>query len=303
MVRTPGQDTPRAALGNGGFSLVELVVVIVITGIIASVVGLFITGPIQGFLDQSRRAELVDAAQLALLRMGRDLRGALPNSVRVSGGNAVELLLTRDGDRYRVEPPGTVDDRLEFSAADTGFNTFAPLSPPDPVPAIGTPYRVTGSLAIYPLQQTGADPYVAGDGVMTASGDIDITPVINPGGSGRVEYQVSLTSAGAAAPGAQRFPFDSPTRRVFLVDGPVTYLCSPPQLLRYDGYGVTAGQAVPPAGTATVIIGNVQACAFQYDPGTSQRNAIVSVALALADPAVPDERVRLIRQIHVGNAP
>jgi MSHA biogenesis protein MshO len=275
-----------------------LIVVIVITGIIASVVGLFITGPIQGFLDQSRRAELVDAAQLALTRMGRDLRGALPNSVRVSGA-ALELLLTLDGDRYRVESPGADADRLDFAANDDAFDTLAPLSPPAPVPPVGTSYRVTGSLAIYPLQQPGADPYVPGDGVMTPPGDLDITPVTN---GGVTEYQVSMTSA-PGAPGTHRFPFDSPTRRVFLVQGPVTYLCSPPQLLRYDGYGVTQAQAVPPAGTATVIAGNVQSCAFQYSPGTSQRNAVVSVALAMADPKVPDERIRLIRQIHVGNSP
>lgn len=274
--------------------------VIVITGIIASVVGLFITGPIQGFLDLSRRAELVDAAQLALGRMGRDLRAALPNSVRISG-SALELLLTLDGDRYRVEPDGAAADRLQFAAADDSFNTLAALSPPDPVPALGTPWRLGGvALAIYPLQQAGANPYVLADGVMTPFGDLDVTPVAN---GGATEYQVSLTSAGAAAPGAHRFPFDSPTRRVYLVDGPVTYYCNPPQLLRYDGYGVTAAQAVPPSGTPVVIVANVRACAFQYAPGTAQRNAVVSIALSLADSAALEERIRLIRQVHVGNAP
>lgn len=298
MVRATPQGDRRAPWLDRGFSLVELIVVIVITGIIASVVGLFITGPIQAFLDQSRRAELVDAAQQTQTRMGRDLRGALPNSVRISG-NALELLLAVDGDRYRVETPGGAGDRLDFAAVDDTFNTLAPLSPPTPLPAVGTPYRVNGALAIYPLQQTGANPYVAADGVMTPSGALDITPVLL---GAQTEYRVSLTSA-PGAPGAHRFPFDSPTRRLFLVQGPVTYLCSPPQLLRYEGYAVTAVQAVPPGGTATVIAGNVQSCAFQYDPGTAQRNAVVSVAVAMANPAQPDERIRLIQQIQIGNAP
>lgn len=305
MVRPHLQIGPSPARYGRGFSLVELIVVIVITGVIASVVGLFITGPIQGFLDQSRRAELVDGAQIALTRMGRDLRGALPNSVRTSP-NAIEILLAADGDRYRVEPPGVPADQLEFTVADAAFNTLAPLSPPNPVPGLGVPYVVTGALAIYPLQQFGAVPYVAADRVMTASGNIEITPVTN---NAVTEYRVKLDAAGG--PGAHRFPFDSPTRRVFLVSGPVSYLCDAGELLRYDGYAVQSGQiatraafaALIPAPVATIVVKDVQSCSFQYLPGTAQRNAVVSVSLALAKPNVAQERVRLIRQIQVSNSP
>lgn len=306
MVRPRRQDHPLQGRSGRGFSLVELVVVIVITGVIASVVGLFITGPIQGFLDESRRAELVDAAQIALTRMGRDLRAALPNSVRVSGGNAIEILSTADGDRYRAETPGGADERLEFTMADTTFNTLAPLSPPSPVPALGVPYVVTGALAIYPLQQAGANPYVAADRVMTPRGDIQVTPITN---NGVTEYRVKLDAAGG--PGAHQFSFDSPTRRVFLVNGPVSYLCDAGELLRYDGYAVLPGQATTraafaaliPAPTATIVVKDVQSCSFQYSAGTAQRNAVVSVALVLANPSAPDERVRLLRQVHVSNSP
>jgi MSHA biogenesis protein MshO len=304
MVRaTPGLD----ARPPSGFTLVELVVVIVITGVMASVVGMFITGPIQGYLDQARRAELVDAAQLALLRMGRDLRAALPNSVRVAGGGtAVELLLTLDGDRYRAEPPGTAADRLDVAVPDDSFNTFAPLFPPAAgLPPLGTPYQVTGALAVYPLLQAGANPYVPGDGSMSPFGNIDITPVETPAGSGRTEYQVSLVSAPISPPGAHRFPFESPTRRVFLVQGPVSYVCDtsavPGRLLRYDGYALADPPVVPPSpASVTLIAKNVESCAFQYAAGTAQRNAVVSIGVVFAEGG---ERVRLLRQVHVDNTP
>lgn len=291
MVGVPGQPRFRAFARGRGFSLIELIVVIVITGVIASVVGLFITGPIQGFIDQSRRGELVDAAQLALTRMGRDVRAALPNSIRITG-TSLEMLLATDGDRYRVEAPGTADDRLQFTAADAAFNTLGALGSASATPAVA--YSVTGALAIYPLRQTGSDPYNAADGVMTSFGAINVTPVVV---SGANEYQVSLAS------GAHQFKFDSPTRRVFLVSGPVTYRCNPPQLLRYDGYTVAAAQDAEPDVTPVVMASNVQACTFQYSPGTAQRNAVVSIALSLADAAALEERVRLVRQIHVSNAP
>ena len=78
----PIANRPRAR----GFSLTEAVMVIAITGILAGMVAVFIQKPVQGFFDTARRAALVDTADTALRRISRDLRAALPNSVRVSGG-------------------------------------------------------------------------------------------------------------------------------------------------------------------------------------------------------------------------
>lgn len=283
-------DRPRAQRPRpGGFSLVELVVVIAITGVIASVIGVFISGPVQGFFDQARRAELVDAGQLALIRMGRDLRATLPNSIRHSG-TALELLLTLDGDRYRSEAPGDADDQLEFNVADGSFNTFRQLGAGQALPA-GL------RLAVYPLGPgTGADPYQ--DAVLTPGGvSVDVAAGTSSCCSA-TEYRVTMSPP-------HRFPYESPTRRVFLVSGPVTYACAGGNLLRYDGYDVAATQSAAPAGAtaAVVIAGVVQGCAFGYDPGTAQRNAVVAVTLELADPDAPLEVVRLVRQVHVGNAP
>ena len=92
-----------------GFTLVEMVIVIVITGIIGAMVAVFIRVPVQGYIDTTARAALADTADTAARRLTRDVRLALPNSVRVSAnGQYLELLLTRTGGRYLSDsdPPG-----------------------------------------------------------------------------------------------------------------------------------------------------------------------------------------------------
>src|SRR5690349_19041624 len=77
---------------QGGVTLIEMIVVILITGIIGSMVVVFMRRPVDGYLDTARRAELSDIADTALRRISRDLRRALPNSVRVTSvGNATYL--------------------------------------------------------------------------------------------------------------------------------------------------------------------------------------------------------------------
>ena len=57
---------------GAGFTLVEVIMVIVITGIIASFVGVFIKGAIDAYVDSARRAELSDVADTAVRRISRD---------------------------------------------------------------------------------------------------------------------------------------------------------------------------------------------------------------------------------------
>ena len=95
---------------QAGFTLIELVVTLVVTAIVVGFMSMFIAAPIRGFADQACRSRLVDAADTALRRMERDVRRALPNSIRTTssaGVVALELLSTVDGGRYRAQPPGS----------------------------------------------------------------------------------------------------------------------------------------------------------------------------------------------------
>ena len=83
-----------------GFTLIELVITIVVGSIVVAFMAMFIVIPMEAYSAQTRRAQLVDDADSALRFMGRDLRSALPNSVRVTSSNTViEFLATVDGAR------------------------------------------------------------------------------------------------------------------------------------------------------------------------------------------------------------
>lgn len=296
-----GPCTASRRTAAAGFTLVELLVVMVIIGIVSAVLGLFLSSPFRGFIDQARRASLTDAADLALLRMSRDLRSALPNSVRSSSdGKAIELLRTLDGERYRVEPPGGEADRLTLGEGDASFNTLAPLGGGDGIPN-------GARLAIYPLGEppilgtpgvAGTRPYT--DSVMTpAATRITRTDNVTVGTS--VESRLTLDDPHV-------FPFDSPSRRVFLVEGPVSYLCAGGRLLRYEKYAVQASQpatlsALNALATPTVIAEGVSddSCSFQYSGNlNSRRSAVARLSLVLESESEP---VSLQRQVHIDNSP
>ena len=85
-----------------GFSLLEAIAVIVITGVIVGAVAVFMQRPIQGYMSSTTRAAMADTADTALRRIARDVRLALPNTVRVDpSGLFLEFIPVKAGGRYQ----------------------------------------------------------------------------------------------------------------------------------------------------------------------------------------------------------
>lgn len=273
-----------------GFTLAEAIIVIVILGILSAAAAVFIRGPVDAYFDTARRAALTDVADTAIRRIGRDLRAALPNSVRVAGAcNGVgtcylEYVPLIAGARYRAELDNTgAGDPLDFT--DNADQSFDIIGQPISIPAAGTKW-----VAIYNLGIPGATAY-SGD-----SGANDVRRQYS--GAGGSVSSVTFTSAVA-------FPFQSPARRFHIVSSPVTYACVPSpaggSLLRYEGYAFSAGQLTPPGGTPAVLAGSVTRCSFTYTAQqVAQRAGLVSISLQVSQDGEP---VDLFYQVHVSNVP
>lgn len=276
--------------------MIELVVTMTVSAVVVSFMAMFISGPVGGFTDQSRRARLVDSADAALRRMSRDVRRALPNTIRAraSGGVvALEMLSTVDGGRYRAQPPGTADQVLDFAAADNAFNVIAAFT------QISKPFSSTSHyLAIYNVGVPGADAYELANVITPAGTQIDIAV-----DGATAEDRVTLTPA-------FRFAYGSPTQRVFLVDGPVSYLCDPAggTLTRYAGYAIaqdhatrdSAAELLAAGASASLMADRIASCVFSYAPGTAERAGLLSLELRVA---TLGESIDLLSQVHVDNMP
>ena len=257
--------------------------VIVITGVIAGIVAIFIRSPVQSYFDMEARVELTDTADTALRRIGRDLRLALPNSVRVTGANAsgnkvMEFLQTRTGGRYRAEVTGVVGAQgLPLKPGEASAITFdvlgdLTLGGTFPLPAAGE------QVVIYNLGIEGADAYSGDNRASIASATAN---------------SITLTAA-------KLFPFDSPAHRFQVVDTPVSYYCNTVAgtLTRHSGYAIQAAQPNPPAG-GVVMAQDVSDCAFTYD-SINERYGLVAMRIVLSR---NNETVNLYHEVHVSNVP
>lgn len=291
-----------------GATLIELTVVIVIVGILATITASFMRVPMQTYFDLTRRAVLTDVADLAMRRLERDISRALPNSLRVTTVGAVtylEYLEVRTGGRYRDEPSGGAttcglggkgvgyQDTLEIGFADNCFRTLGAT------PSLAQIVGGSDYLVVYNL----GPGYPANDAYTNGAG--------NGGSKARIAGAV----AGVGPNPEDRisfanyaFPLASPGRRFHVVSTPVSYVCDPAAgtLTRRWGYAIAAVQPTAFAGgSASLLATGVSACSMVYAPSPApQRTAVVSIMLQLsqATAGVVDQ-VSLMREIHVSNVP
>ena len=234
-----------------GFTLVELVSVVVLLGVIGVGLVNFIASSAEAYREVTRRDEIAQIGRFAVERVSRELRSALPGSVRTSG-NCIEFVPVLAASIYTDLPVFG----LSPSANDFTVVNFIPR---------GTITRA----AVYTVS---ADDVYSGPNRIIP---IDISSAA-PAGSG--EVTINFLSSG------QRFAEQSPGRRIYFVDQPVSFCvvgpASAPSLNRYGGYGYNATQASPPNGAVLLaefiqLQDGAAVTPFRYEAGTLQRNGTV----------------------------
>lgn len=287
-----------------GVTLIELVVAIVIVGIIVAVV-VFFLNPLRQATDLALRAELTDIADNALQRIGRDVKLALPNSVRpTSSGSSLflEFVAVRTAGRYRANGGGPTiggencaddgsgipdSDQLVFDSSDTCFTSMGKL--PDPVVA-GSDQVVLNNYG-FPDQNAYQTAGTLNRAVITA---VDTSEVARD----RVEF---------AATTFQRSLHESQGRRFFVISGPVTYECDTAtgRIRRHAGYALAAAQPTTFGGAPALIAEHVSACAFDYTPNVSPQLGLLTLRITLQRQLSggATETVSLYHAVHVNNAP
>ena len=293
-----------------GFTLVEMILVIVITGILGAIVAIFIRAPIQGYVDSARRAEMVDIADTALRRITRDVRLALPNSVRITGsctpGNTcyLEYLETVAGGRYRSNDCFSAGGCTQAVTLNDLVSAGGLLTNgQNPVGMRFAVYnQYNNSASDCSPSNPSAYCAIANGGAPTITAVANATPIAT-------EDTVSFASTTFLPAGG------SPNNRFEIVSQPVTYACTPVAgggatgiLRRYWGYAIQAVQpsstVAAPLSTASnaLLATNVSACSFTYNTGAvaSQRNGLVSAQLTITESG---ESVTLYNATHVSNVP
>jgi MSHA biogenesis protein MshO len=267
-----------------GVTLVELIAVLVIVGVVASIGAKLMVTPVQSLMSGATYTQLAEHTAQGTRRLEDDLGTALANSIRVTAGSAatgsasfLELVPVQAVGRYRKRAPG---DPLDFeNPADTSFDVLGPI---DAFPA-------NAALVIHNLGTDEANVYLGNNR----------RPGATLSGS-----QLSFTGNGSS------FPVDSPSGRFAIVGNPITWVCRPAAdgsgtLERVTGYTIDAQQPSDDAsaplatGQRFVAVRGVVGCAFTYEPAQANLG-LVRLSLELAS---GETRTRVALQYALENTP
>ncbi|MGK0408603.1 MAG: MSHA biogenesis protein MshO [Shewanella psychromarinicola] len=211
----------RRGVKASGFTLIELVTVILILGIIIVGVSSFVIFGTRIFVESSAVDQVLSQSRFGIERMTRDIRSAVPNSLRV--------LTALDGSYQCLE-------LLPISASTSYLDApFVPQTAQNNLTAIKSVGSITAaqSVLIYPLTTTEIY-YPLG----TTAKRFTVQSVAESGD----QLTITLTQS-------VRFTETSPLKRLYVADNPLSYCfintTNNVELRLYKHYGYQPNQPSP----------------------------------------------------------
>lgn len=267
-----------------GFTLIELVAVIILLGIVGLGTTQFITGGVQIYSDTAIRDDLGQQGRFTIERIARELRNAMPGSIRLGSGGGVQCIefMPVLGASFYLGVPGSFSDTIANTA--TPITTFNAV----PFTSIAGATRV----AVYTLSPN---------------------QIYDTANTSNTSFTGVGTTTNGVTPiniGSNTFPADSPQRRFYLYDTPVSFCVSEGEVVRYAGYVATASQSFPPGSGGARLSSNVSltdqdgnaVTAFQLTPGLATVASRIDVSLFFTT-AERDEWLRFNSTVAIRNAP
>lgn len=271
-----------------GFTLIEIVVTMLISVIMALGMVTFISDTVDGVLSSGNRNKLTSSGRTVVDRLALELHNAVPNSIRAtavtaSGDQCLEYIPFVAASNY-VDAPFTGSGGDEFEVVD--FNPALAYVSPAGVQAV-----------IYPDDTS--ELYTGG-----SPGPRALVDAITDTGGADGKVTVYLDST-------HRFSRRSPVDRIYIANEPVSFCLEGNNLYRYQDYGFQATQCdtdtaaclpttVPDRQLISDTIDNTGLTAFSILPATLRRNAIISMTFNFTSEG---DVVRLKHEVMMRNVP
>ncbi|WP_133405670.1 PilW family protein [Parashewanella tropica] len=270
-----------------GFTLIELITVIVILGIVLVGVSSFITFGTRIFVDSTSVDQVLGESRFAIQRMTRELRTALPNSVRVNTDNV----------SYQC---------IEFVPTITSTSYIQlPLTAPSNTAIV---FRDDTNSKISIFQRAYVYPINANEIYITNTQNSIAAMVF--GSRGTSNPPASSPSLTVTFNAPTRFKYSSPQKRIYFTNFPVTYCISgvSHKVERFERYGFNTALPTPQnRGSGSVIaqslvndISNASDRPFNLLPSTLQHSAIIQMNLRFE---VLGQSMSYQHQVQVPNVP
>tara|TARA_R110000737_G_scaffold83902_1_gene116432 strand:+ start:304 stop:1119 length:816 start_codon:yes stop_codon:yes gene_type:complete len=244
---------PTLSSNQQGFTLVELVTVIVIIGVLATSISSFLRFGTQSYTDAADREALISTARFVVERLNREVRNALPNSIRTLGANnqCLEFVPIDKSVIYLDIPV----------APESASNSIDVLMLDEPL------LSTTQYVAVYALNSD--DIYNKVSGVVEAFTSVD--------NSGAKQNPSKINFASNIL-----FKAESPTERLYFIDSPVSFCLENNTINRYQAYNGYDSDGIPNNSATKVLmaeyVDNYSSSGtmipFQTFPATLQRNGL-----------------------------